>query len=111
MVVSEPEPEKEEENPVSAERNDDNAASPGEPADPGHRRISWKRAAKKALLAKNMGAKIAIENKIGKKLEGWFRDVALELQRGIAAEGRRLEHPNFEAPEHQLFNRNFCTHV
>jgi hypothetical protein len=107
IVVSEPEPEKEEENPVSAERNDDNAASPGEPASPdsGHRRISWKRAAKKALLAKNMGAKIAIENKIGKKLEGWFRDVALELQRGIAAEGKKQEYTNFEAPEHALFAR------
>merc|ERR1719408_599057 len=105
MVVSEPEPEKEEENPVSAERNDDDAASPGEPAEPGQKRISWKRAAKKALLAKNMGAKIAIENKIGKKLEGWFRTVAMELQRGIAAEGKKQEYANFEAPCHDLFAR------
>lgn len=78
--------------------NADSAAGPD-------RRMSWKKAAKKAMMAKNMGAKIAIENKIGTKLEGWFRDVALELQKGIAAEGRSLEHARFEAPEGHLFNR------
>jgi len=56
-------------------------------------------------MSMNLGAKVAIENKIGKKLTGWSRDVALELQRGIAAEGRGQEHPGFVAPENELFNR------
>lgn len=91
----------EEDTTVPADRPD--AVDPASPSP--RERMSWKKAAKKALLAKNMGAKIAIENKIGKKLEGWFRDVALELQRGIAADGRQNEHPNFVAPEGQLFAR------
>lgn len=65
----------------------------------------WKSAVRKVIMAKNMGAKIVIENKIGSKLTGWFRDVALELQKGIAAEGRSQSQPRFEAPEGELFNR------
>lgn len=65
----------------------------------------WKKAAKKVILHKNMGAKVAIENKIGKQLTGWYKDVGLELQRGIAAEGRCQVHGTFEVPEHDLFNR------
>lgn len=67
----------------------------------------WKKAAKKVLMAKNMGAKVALENKIGSKLDGWFRDVALALQQGVAAEGhRRLTvDSGFEAPQTELFER------
>lgn len=67
----------------------------------------WQKAGKKALLQKQLGAKIAIENKIGKKLEGWFKDVGLELQRGVAAlgKGQLEEVPDFEAPQTELFAR------
>lgn len=100
-----------EESPEEKLRENPTSSPTSSPKMGGHRASElWKKAARKALQAKNMGAKVHIENKIGKKLEGWFRDVGLELQRGIAAEGRGQVHGSFEAPEHELFNRarNAC---
>lgn len=73
---------------------------------PPKRDISFRQAVKKAMLARDAGAKVALDNKIGVKPEGWFRDVCLELQRGIASEGRSEPHkPGFELPQKQLFAR------
>jgi len=65
----------------------------------------WQKAGRMVMLAKNANSKISIHNKIGSELTGWSRDVALELQKGIAAEGRGQTHPKFRAPERELFDR------
>merc|ERR1719247_1207575 len=68
-------------------------------------------------MTRHAGAKVAMDNKIGEKLDGWFKDVALALQKGIFAEGQARKNNlslqdklqeldfDFEAPEADLFNR------
>jgi 1-phosphatidylinositol-4-phosphate 5-kinase len=67
--------------------------------------ISFKQGVRKVMTAKNAGLKVAMDNKIGTKLEGWSREVAFLLQQGIAAEGRGQKLENFQAPQNELFSR------
>lgn len=65
-----------------------------------------KAAVKKAMLAHDVGGKVAMENKIGCKLDGFLREVALALQIGISIEGRcETPPPGFRAPEAEMFSR------
>lgn len=66
----------------------------------------FKGAVKRAMHAHNVGLKVSMENKIGCKLEGVFRDIALALQRGISCEGRSESNPEgFRNVEAEMFSR------
>jgi hypothetical protein len=58
------------------------------------------------MWARDASGKVALENKIGVKPDGWSRDVCLALQRGIASEGRsEAPKPAFQVPQKELFAR------
>jgi len=82
-------------------------------------KMKFKRAVTKVLRVQQGMSKVAMGNKIGGELTGWFRDVAYALQRGIAADGRRRSLTStdpgeclngldveFEAPQAEMFGRS-----
>eukprot|EP00929_Paragymnodinium_shiwhaense_P047415 TRINITY_DN24054_c0_g1_i1.p1 TRINITY_DN24054_c0_g1~~TRINITY_DN24054_c0_g1_i1.p1 ORF type:complete len:571 (-),score=124.24 TRINITY_DN24054_c0_g1_i1:35-1747(-) len=69
-------------------------------------RTSLAKAVHKINMANAATAKVNVENKIGIKLEGIMRDVALALQTGIARQGRSAaQDADFQSPQPELFAR------
>lgn len=80
-------------------------AEVSETEDAARSRMSFRQAVKKAMVMVNTTSKVHVNNKIGQKVEGWFREVALVLQNGIVAESKHEYMPGFDAPESELFSR------